>query len=315
MTRLIRTRPLCPTRRAPAGTAAATPSGSQLHRACAATTIRRGRSKSMARSLDAAVRSALIERQEIALLDVRDEAPFADAHPLFAASLPLDGWSSRSAIACRGRRRAIVVYDDGEGLARVAVSQLHERWATPTSPLLEGGLDGWRHAGGELFRDVNVPSKAFGELVEARRHTPSICGRRAQGAARRARGRRGARCAPLRRVPDDEHPDGDQRAGRRAGAPRRRSGARPDTLVVVNCAGRTRSIIGAQSLVNAGMPNRGRGAAQRHDRLDAGRTHARARPVATRSGGQRRTRRSARRGCAPRCRSRRRAAASRRASR
>ena len=33
---------------------------------------------------------------------------------------------------------------------------------------------------------------------------------------------------------------------------------RPDTgtTVVVNCAGRTRSIIGAQSLINAGIPNR-----------------------------------------------------------
>ncbi len=30
----------------------------------------------------------------------------------------------------------------------------------------------------------------------------------------------------------------------------------PDTLIVVNCAGRTRSIIGCQSLRNAGMPNR-----------------------------------------------------------
>jgi rhodanese-related sulfurtransferase len=30
----------------------------------------------------------------------------------------------------------------------------------------------------------------------------------------------------------------------------------PETLVVVNCAGRTRSIIGAQSLINAGTPNR-----------------------------------------------------------
>ena len=30
----------------------------------------------------------------------------------------------------------------------------------------------------------------------------------------------------------------------------------PDTLVVVNCAGRTRSIIGAQSLINAGTRNR-----------------------------------------------------------
>src|SRR5262249_7114914 len=32
--------------------------------------------------------------------------------------------------------------------------------------------------------------------------------------------------------------------------------ASPDTLVVVNCAGRTRSIIGAQSLINAGVPTR-----------------------------------------------------------
>jgi rhodanese-related sulfurtransferase len=30
----------------------------------------------------------------------------------------------------------------------------------------------------------------------------------------------------------------------------------PDTLIVVNCAGRTRSIIGAQSLINAGIPNK-----------------------------------------------------------
>ena len=32
-------------------------------------------------------------------------------------------------------------------------------------------------------------------------------------------------------------------------------GLPPETLVVVTCAGRTRSIIGAQSLINAGLPN------------------------------------------------------------
>ena len=31
---------------------------------------------------------------------------------------------------------------------------------------------------------------------------------------------------------------------------------RPETLVVVNCAGRTRSIVGAQTLIDAGVPNR-----------------------------------------------------------
>ena len=46
--------------------------------------------------------------------------------------------------------------------------------------LLEGGLDGWRKAGGELFIDVNVPSKAFGELVESQRHTPSLAAEEVQ---------------------------------------------------------------------------------------------------------------------------------------
>ena len=43
---------------------------------------------------------------------------------------------------------------------------------------------------------------------------------------------------------------------RRARVPRAELAGTPDTLVVVNCAGRTRSIIGAQSLVNAGIPKR-----------------------------------------------------------
>ena len=67
----------------------------------------------------------------------------------------------------------IVVYDDGEGLAEAALPRLAALGYTNVS-LLERGLSGWRSAGGEIFRDVNVPSKAFGELVEAQRHTPSL---------------------------------------------------------------------------------------------------------------------------------------------
>ena len=62
---------------------------------------------------------------------------------------------------------------DGEGLAERAGDRLTALGYRSVA-LLEGGLTGWRAGGGELFRDVNVPSKAFGELVEARRHTPSI---------------------------------------------------------------------------------------------------------------------------------------------
>ncbi|MGF2004861.1 hypothetical protein ACQUE4_13400, partial [Lactococcus lactis] len=36
----------------------------------------------------AEVRAALLAREEIALLDVREEAPHAQSHPLFAANFP-----------------------------------------------------------------------------------------------------------------------------------------------------------------------------------------------------------------------------------
>lgn len=40
--------------------------------------------------------------------------------------------------------------------------------------VFEGGLQAWKAAGGEVFIDVNVPSKAFGQLMEATCHTPSF---------------------------------------------------------------------------------------------------------------------------------------------
>ena len=68
----------------------------------------------------------------------------------------------------------IVVYDNGEGLVARALSGLRGLGYTQVSQL-DGGLEGWRRDGGEIFRDVNSPSKAFGELVDptrTRRQSP-----------------------------------------------------------------------------------------------------------------------------------------------
>jgi rhodanese-related sulfurtransferase len=125
------------------------------------------------------VREQLLAGREIALIDVREEDPFAQAHPLWAANLPLgrielDAWTR-----IPRRDTAVVLYDDGEGLAEEAARRLIALGYSQVS-LLEGGLGGWRAAGGELFRDVNVPSKSFGELVEAERHTPSLAAEEVQ---------------------------------------------------------------------------------------------------------------------------------------
>ncbi len=201
------------------------------------------------------IRAALLKQREIVLFDVRDEDIFAQAHPLFAANLPL------AKIPLEAWRRVprldtdIVVYDDGEGLAQQAATALLAQGYTRVA-LLAGGLAGWREAGGELFIDVNVPSKAFGELVEAQRHTPALS---AQQVKALLDAKADVVVLDARRfeeyhtmnIPGSISVPGAELALRaRALAPD------PATTIIVNCAGRTRSIIGTQSLVNACLPNK-----------------------------------------------------------
>lgn len=104
------------------------------------------------------IRAALLARRELALLDVREEDPFAQAHPLFAVNLPLSRLELEIHARVPRRDTPITVYDDGEGLAPVAAQRLLGLGYSDVA-LLDGGLSGWRNAGGELFRDVNVPSR------------------------------------------------------------------------------------------------------------------------------------------------------------
>ncbi len=200
------------------------------------------------------VRAALLAGREIALLDVREEAAHASGHPLFAANLPLSRLELEVYARLPRRRVPIVVLDDGEGLATVAVERLTALGYTDVRSLA-GGLEGWRAAGGELFRDVNAPSKAFGELVESVRRTPSLT---ADEVRALIESQAGAVIVDVRRfdefqtmsIPGATSVPGAElvlRIGELAPNPR--------TRVIVNCAGRTRSIIGTQSLINAGIPN------------------------------------------------------------
>jgi rhodanese-related sulfurtransferase len=200
------------------------------------------------------VRAALMARHEIALLDVREEAPHAEAHPLFAANLSLSHLELNAYDRLPRRDTRIVVLDDGEGLAVRAALKLRSLGYTDVA-LLAGGVRGWAEAGGELFRDVNVPSKAFGELVESQRHTPSLSAEEvkalldAQADVVVLDARRFEEYQNMN-IPGSLSVPGAELVLRvSALAPH------PDTRVIVNCAGRTRSIIGTQSLVNAGIPN------------------------------------------------------------
>ena len=62
------------------------------------------------------VRTALLLRDEIALLDLRHEAAFATGHPLFAANMAADRIALEAEIRLPRKDVPIVVYDAGEGL-------------------------------------------------------------------------------------------------------------------------------------------------------------------------------------------------------
>jgi rhodanese-related sulfurtransferase len=201
------------------------------------------------------VRRALRARTEIGLLDVRPEGPFAEGHPLFAASFPAGRLEAEVLDRLPRRSVPLVVYGDGEQDAAAAARCLRSLGYRDVS-LLDGGLAGWVAGGGELFQDVNAPSKAFGELVEVTAGTPAVA-----AAELRALISSGADVVVVdaRRF-DEYHTMSIPTATSVPGAELvMRAGALapdPATLVVVNCAGRTRSIIGTQSPINAGLPNR-----------------------------------------------------------
>jgi rhodanese-related sulfurtransferase len=203
-----------------------------------------------------ALRTRLVDGGELALLDVREQGVHYQGHPFVACSLPL----SRLEVMVEDlvpRRAApiVLIDDDGGRLAERAAAKL-ETLGYSDVAILDGGCAAWKATGGELFSGVNVPSKAFGEFVEHHFETPRIPPqelRRLMDA--------GTRLVVLDSRPYGEYhrmniPGGVDVPGAELAYRVHDLAPDPDTLVVVNCAGRTRSIIGCQSLRNAGIPNR-----------------------------------------------------------
>ena len=206
----------------------------------------------------AALKAALADGREIALLDVRETGVHAKGHPLLAASAPL--WRLELLIDRLVPRRGtrIVLLDGGDHadvLAHQAAAKL-VRLGWGNVSVLEGGVAAWVAAGNELFTGSNVPSKAFGEIIEHQKHTPWID---ADDLHRRLEQGEDIVVVDSRTTEefaDFSLPFAHSLPGAELVYRIGELAPNPDTLVVVNCAGRTRSIVGAQTLIDAGIPNR-----------------------------------------------------------
>jgi rhodanese-related sulfurtransferase len=203
----------------------------------------------------AALRGMVEDGGELALVDVREELIFSQGHLLLARSAPLSRLELKFAELVPRRTTRIVLCDGNDGLTERAALVLARNGYSDLR-ILAGGVETWAAAGFELFTGVNVPSKAFGEFIEHENRTPSI----AADELARLIGE-DADLVVLDSRPFDEYarvsiPGATNVPGAELVLRARELAPSPDTTVVVNCAGRTRSIIGAQSLINAGLPNK-----------------------------------------------------------
>jgi len=203
----------------------------------------------------AAVKAMLEDAGELALVDVREELTFSQNHLLWARNVPLSRLELRFARLVPRKDTRIVLCDENDGTAQKAAAVL-ARAGYSDLAVLDGGIAAWEKAGLVTFSGVHVPSKAFGEFVEHDRGTPSISAQELNALMQS-----GVKMVVLDSRPFDEYsrisiPSGIDVPGAELVLRVHDIAPSPDTTVVVNCAGRTRSIIGAQSLINAGVPNK-----------------------------------------------------------
>jgi rhodanese-related sulfurtransferase len=192
---------------------------------------------------------------EIALFDVREHGQYGESHLFLATSLPYSRLEYDIARLAPRKSVRLVVYDNNGNGVSVKAAQALIQQGYQDIYLLSGGTQGWVDAGFHLFAGVNLPSKTFGELVEHQCHTPRV-----------------SADDLMKMIVDEEdfiildgRPQSEFKKMSIPGAQCCPNGelayrikshvSNQDTKIIINCAGRTRSIIGAQTLINLGIKN------------------------------------------------------------
>ena len=203
-------------------------------------------------SLDALLKGS----NPFALIDVRETGEYNNAHIPGASLIPRRDLEAQIADAVPHPDTPIVLCDDDARRATLAATTLDGLGYANVSAL-DGGINRWVTQEYPTEWGVNVPSKDFGEKVEVVHHVPEI-----DAVELNERIESGEEIVIL----DTRTPEEYQRLCIPGG--RSVPGAElalritditkdlsDDATVVINCAGRTRSIIGTRVLQRMGMPN------------------------------------------------------------
>lgn len=202
------------------------------------------------------LRAMMVDGEELSVLDVREEGVYSrDGHLLRVSNVPMSVLEMRATALIPRKSTRIVVCDGNDGLAQLAAARLMKSGYSNVM-LLEGGTEAWAAAGFRLYTGVHVPSKAFGEYIQHEDAPSEVSATELDGWIKSGKDLVIVDSRPLTEFRRNSIPGAYDCPS--AELPYRMAEfvKSPDTTVVVNCGGRTRSIIGAQVLINAGFPNK-----------------------------------------------------------
>jgi len=200
------------------------------------------------------LKSLMESDDAFAIFDIRERGEYNEGQIYKASSLPRSQIEFRIGDLVPSRNIRVIVYDEGGERANLAAATI-EQLGYQRVYVLEGGFPAWATAGFPMVAGVNVPSKEFGEKVHIEKKVPDISPEELS-----------ARFASRDKIVvfDVRTPEEHQRFCI-PGAYSVPGGdlilwaeelrQKPDTTYLIHCAGRTRSVIGTQTLRRLGLSN------------------------------------------------------------
>ncbi len=211
----------------------------------------------MANTISAKDLSSLLQgKSKFALIDVREAGEYNSSHIADSSLISRKELEFRMDVSAPVKGEKIIMCDDDGRRATLAAATLEKMGFTNVS-VLDRGINQWSTEGYPTEWGSNVISKDFGERMEVEHHVPEI-----EATELHERIERGDKLVIL----DTRTPEEYQRfciPGGRS-VPGGELALRvtditkdldKDTTIIVNCAGRTRSVIGTRVLQRMGLTN------------------------------------------------------------
>lgn len=197
----------------------------------------------------------LSDSYEIAFIDVREIGQHTKGHPLFSISIPYSSLELNIEALIPNKNTRVIFIDNNDGISVLAYKKASKIGYVNVF-ILQGGVQKWTSSGYELFDGINVPSKTFGELIEKHSHTPSITAQELYQKQKNNENHVVIDGRPFEEyikmsIPNSICCPNAELAYRVSSLVKDNK-----TEIIINCAGRTRSIIGAQTLIDFGIENK-----------------------------------------------------------